>query len=113
MNSISNQVARVRLKRYETTIQADLWENTGAIARIACRVFADSLRRSRGPVAQVNLVTKLEAGDEVFSERTIDDKATVATDVRPEAQAVSCFAGVIDTYDLGRSCLPIAYVNLI
>jgi hypothetical protein len=112
MISIPDQVARVRLKRHETAVQADRWGNAGAIAGVARRVFADSLDRSRRPVTQVNLQAGLNSGDEVVSERAENNKAAVGADIGLNVQAVSRLASIVDADDLGRSRRTIMYVDL-
>ena len=93
MIAIPDQVARVRLKRHKTAVQADAWVNAGAITGFARCVFGDALDRSRRPVAQVDLEAGLRSGNEVVGERAKDDKAAVGADVGLNVQAVSRFAG--------------------
>ena len=114
MISIPDQVARVRLKRHKTAIQADAWVNAGAITGFARCVFSDALDRSRYPVTQVDLeAAGLRSGNEVVSERAEDDKAAIGADIGLNVQAVSRFAGSVDADDLGRSRLTIMYVDLV
>src|SRR5215510_4891146 len=113
MVSIPDQVACVGLKRYKTAIQADAWVKAGAITGVTCRIFADTLGGCRRPVVQINLMSKMSSGHKVISRRTKDHKTTIRADICLKAQAIPCLNGIVDAYDLRRSRLTIAYVDLI